>query len=137
MRLFGSTKNVIDKTKNGGKVPSLEVVELVLAQCNLVDSQYQQRSEVLYTFTPNKCYTYLLNVKPSNLVFLKTYNTEFDEIIVTFMDQNGRPFGKRGFLKALIEFNVNMDAILKHLKLVELNISIATVFLNTQILQMI
>ena len=137
MRLFGSTKNVIDKTKNGGKVPSLEVVELVLAQCNLVDSQYQQWSEVLYTFTPNKCYTYLLNVKPSNLVFLKTYNTEFDEIIVTFMDQNGRPFGNRGFLKALIEFNVNMDAILKHLKLVELNISIATVFLNKQILQMI
>ena len=33
-------------------------------------------SEVLYTFTPSKSYAYLLNVKPSNLVFLKTYNTE-------------------------------------------------------------
>ena len=33
----------------------------------------------------------MLHVEPSNLVFLKTYNTEFDEIIITFMDQNGRP----------------------------------------------
>ena len=27
----------------------------------------------------NKSYAYLLNVKPSHLVFLKTYNTEFDD----------------------------------------------------------
>ena len=32
----------------------------------------------------------MLNVEPSNLVFLKTYDTEFDEIIITFTDQNGR-----------------------------------------------
>ena len=69
---------------------SLEVVEVVLVQCNLVDNQYQQKSEVLYTFTPNKFCAYLLNVEPSNLVFLRTYNTEFDEII-TYTDQNGRP----------------------------------------------
>ena len=65
-------------------MPSLEVVELVLVQCNLVENQHQQKPEVLYTFTPNKSYAYLLNVEPSNLVFLKTYNTEFDEIIITF-----------------------------------------------------
>ena len=40
MKLFDSTKNLIDKTKNGEKVPSLEVVEVVLPQCNLVDNQY-------------------------------------------------------------------------------------------------
>ena len=39
---------------------------------------------------PNKFYAYLLNVERSNLVFLKTYNTEFEEIIITFRDQNGR-----------------------------------------------
>ena len=33
----------------------------------------------------------MTNVEPSNLVFLKTYNTEFLEIIMTFTDQNGRP----------------------------------------------
>ena len=61
---------------------------MVLVKCNLVDNRYQQKSEVLYTFTPNKSYTSLLNAEPCNLVFLKTYNTEFDEIIVTFADQS-------------------------------------------------
>ena len=89
MKLFGCTKKLIDKTKTGEKV--LEVVKVALVQCNLVDNQYQQKSEVLYIFTPNKFYVYLLNVEPSNLVFLKTYNREFDEIIITFMDQNGGP----------------------------------------------
>ena len=65
------TKKLIDKTNNGEKVPSLEVVEVVLIQCNLIDNQYQKTSEVLYTFTPNKSYAYLLNVEPSNLVILK------------------------------------------------------------------
>ena len=57
---------------------------------NLVDNQYQQNSEVLYTFMPNKFYVYLLNVEPINLVFLNTYNSEFDDIIITFTDQNGK-----------------------------------------------
>ena len=30
-------------------------------------------------------------VEQSNLVFLKTYNTEFEQIIITFTDPNGRP----------------------------------------------
>ena len=73
---------------------SLEVVEVVLVQCNLVDNQYQQKSEVSYFFTPNKSYAYLLNVERSNSVFLQTYNTEFDEVIITFTNQNGRLLGK-------------------------------------------
>ena len=76
MKLFGSTKELIDTTKIGENVLSLEVVEVVLVQCNLVDNQHQQKSEVLHTFTSNKSYAYLLNVEPSNLVFLKTSNIE-------------------------------------------------------------
>ena len=72
MKLLGSTKKLIDKTKSGKNIPSLEVVEVVLVHCNLVDNQYQQKSEVLYTFMPNKSYAYLLNVEQSNSVFLKT-----------------------------------------------------------------
>ena len=85
-----NTKKIIDKTKNGENAPSLEVVEIFLVQCNLAYSQRQQKCEVLYTFTPNKSYVYLLGAEPSNLVFLKTYNTKFDEIVITFTDQNGR-----------------------------------------------
>ena len=91
MKLFGSTEKIIDKRKNGEIVPRLEVVEVVLVQCNLINNQYQLKSEVLSTFTPNKFYGYLLNVKPCNLVYLKTYNTEFDDITITFTDQDGRP----------------------------------------------
>ena len=40
MKLFGSTKKLLDKIKNRENVPSLEVVEVVLVQCNLVDNQY-------------------------------------------------------------------------------------------------
>ena len=41
------------------------------------------------------------------------------------------------FLKEFIELNVNLDTMIKNVKHGELNISIATVFLNTQILKMI
>ena len=64
-------RKINSKTKNGENVPSLEVVEVVLVQCVLVDNQYQQKSEILCSFTPSKSYAYLLNVEPSNLVFGK------------------------------------------------------------------
>ena len=49
------------------------MVEVVLDQCSLADIQYQQKSEVLYTFVSNNVSAaYFLNVEPSNLVFLKT-----------------------------------------------------------------
>ena len=50
MQFFGSTKKSIDKTKNGENIVSLKVVEVFLVQCNLEENQYQQKSEVLYTF---------------------------------------------------------------------------------------
>ena len=67
-------------------MPSLEVFQVVLVQRNLVAN----KSEV-FTFIPNTSYSYLLNGELSNLVFLKTYNTEFDEIVITFPDQDGIP----------------------------------------------
>ena len=65
-------------------MPSLEVVEVVLVKCNLVDKQNQQKPEVLYTFGSNKFYIYLLNADPSNLILLQSHNTAFNEIIITF-----------------------------------------------------
>ena len=62
-------KKSIDKTKNGENVPNLGLFEVLLIQCNLVDSQYQQKFEVLFCML-NKSYVHLLNVETSNLVFL-------------------------------------------------------------------
>ena len=39
MKLFGSTKKLIYKTKSRENLPSIEMVEVVLVQCNLVDNQ--------------------------------------------------------------------------------------------------
>ena len=59
-------------------MPSLKVIVVVLVQCNLVENQYQQKSGIIHTLTPNKSYAYLLNVEPSNLGSQETYNTELD-----------------------------------------------------------
>ena len=72
MKFFDCTEKLTDKTKNEKNVPSLEVAVVVLVQCNLVDNQCQQKSEVLNTFT-NKSYAYLFSVEPNNFVFLETY----------------------------------------------------------------
>ena len=50
MNLHGNTKSKITKNKNGQNVPHLKVTEVVLVHCNIVPSDYQQNSIVLYTF---------------------------------------------------------------------------------------
>ena len=50
-------------------MPSFEVIEVALVQCNLVDNKYKRKSEILYTFIPNKSYAHMLNLEPSNLLF--------------------------------------------------------------------
>ena len=42
MKLLGSSKSKITKDENGEDVPNLEVVEVVLVHCNLVNNDYQQ-----------------------------------------------------------------------------------------------
>ena len=52
MKLLGSTESKLTKDKNGENVPHLEVVELVLVDCNLVKEYcihlYQRRHSVAY-----------------------------------------------------------------------------------------
>ena len=44
MKLLGSTESKIIDDKNSENAPHLEVVELVLVHCNLVNNDYQQDS---------------------------------------------------------------------------------------------
>ena len=46
-------------------------MEVVLVHCNVVNNDYQQDSRVLYTFVPNKTFDQLLNISPTNFIFLK------------------------------------------------------------------
>ena len=91
MKLLGSTKNRITKDKNGENVPHLEIIEVVLVHCNIVNNDCQHDSRVLYTFVPNKSFGSLLEICPTNHIFLKTFNSEYDEIKVWFTDQNSQP----------------------------------------------
>ena len=88
MKLLGSTKNKISEDKNGENVPHLEITEVVLVHCNIVNNDYQQDSRVLYSLVSNKSFVSLLEMSPTNHIFLKTFNSEYNEIEVWFTDQN-------------------------------------------------
>ena len=46
MKLLGSTESKLTKDTNGENVPHLEITEVVLAYCNLVNNDYQQDSRM-------------------------------------------------------------------------------------------
>ena len=98
MKLLGSTKSKITKDENGDNVPHLEINELILVHCNIVNKDYQQDSRVLLTFIPNKSFGKLLHISPKNFIFLKILiftikfsNSEFSYIEVSFTDQDSKP----------------------------------------------
>ena len=95
MKLLGSTENKITKDKIGENVLHLEITEVVLVHCNIVNNDYQYDSRVLYTFVPNKQFGSLWEISPTNHIFLRTFNSEYDEIIVWFTDQNSKSLENR------------------------------------------
>ena len=105
MKVLGSTENKIAKDKNGENVPHLEITEVVLVHCNIVNNDYQQDSRVLQTFVPNKTFGSLLEIFPTNHISLKTINSEYDEIIVWFNDQNSKSLE--------IEDRINLTMIIR------------------------
>ena len=63
-KLLSSTKGKITKYKNDKNVSHLEITEVVIIHCNIVNNDYQQNSRVLYTFVPNKSFCQLLDISP-------------------------------------------------------------------------
>ena len=98
MNVLGSTKNKITKNKNGENVPHLEITEVVLVHCDIVNNDFQQDSRVLYTFVPNKPFGSLLEISPTNF-------SECDEIKVWFTDQNSQALE--------IEDRINLTKVIK------------------------
>ena len=91
MMLLGSTKSKITKNENGENFPDLEITGIVLIHCNIVKNNYQRNSIFLYAFVPNKSFGQLLDISPSNFIFLKIFISEFSYIEVWFTDQNSNP----------------------------------------------
>ena len=105
MKLLGSTENKITKDKNGENVPHLEIAEVVLVHCNISNNDYQQDSRVLYTFVPNKPSGTLLEISPTNHIFLKTFKSEFQAIRGWFTDQKNQPLE--------MEDRINLTLVIK------------------------
>ena len=105
MKLLGSTESKISGEKDGENAPHLEVVELVLIHCNIVDNSYQQNSRILYTFVPSKPFGSLLEISRPNHIFLKIFNSEFQKIKVWFTDQINNPLE--------VEDKINKTLIIK------------------------
>ena len=91
MKLLRSTNSKINRDKNRENVPYLEITEVVLVHCNIVNNDYQQDSRVLYTFVTNKSFGQLLYISRKNFIFLKTFDSEFSYIEIWFTDQNSKP----------------------------------------------
>ena len=70
MKLLGSTERKIRKDKNGGHVTHLEITDVILVNCNIVNNDHQHDSRVLYTFVPSKPLGQLLEISPTNFFFL-------------------------------------------------------------------
>ena len=105
MKLLESTTNKITKDKNGANVPHFEVTEVILVHGNIINNDYQQDSRVLYTFVANKPFGSLLEISPTNHIFLETFNSECDKIKVWFTDQNSQPLE--------IEDRINLMMVIK------------------------
>ena len=65
-----------------------------MVHCNVANNDYQQYSRVLYAFIPNKPFGQLLEISPTDFIFLKTFNSEFSYIEAWFTDQNSQPLEK-------------------------------------------
>ena len=98
MKLLGSTQNEITKDKNC----KIEITEVVLVHCNIVNNDYHQDS---YTFVSNKAFGSLLEISQIKHIFVITFNSEYNEIILWFSDQNSKPLE--------IEDRINLIMIMK------------------------
>ena len=93
MKLLRSTKSKITSNENGENIPNLEITELVLIYCNIINNSYQQNSWIFHIFVPNKSFGQLLNIafgSASNFCCLKMFDSEFSDIEVCFTEQNSK-----------------------------------------------
>ena len=77
MKLFTSTKIKITKNENGEKVSYLEITEVVLVHCNIVNNDYQQNLFVIKRFVSYQIF------HQKNLYFAKMFHSEYTEVQFT------------------------------------------------------
>ena len=84
MKLLGTTKSKITRNETDENVPNLEITEVILENCNIVNNNLQN-SRVLYILAPNNSFGKLLDTSPKNVIILNIFNSEW------LTDKNSKP----------------------------------------------
>ena len=105
MKLLRSTKIKIKKDENCEIERYLEITEVVLIHCNIVNNYCQQNSRVLEAFVPNKSFGQLLQISPKNFIFLRRFDSEFWYVDVWLTNQNSKLLGIEDKVKITLVIN--------------------------------
>ena len=104
MTLLEGTKRKITKDKNVQNVSYLDITEVLLIHCHVVNNSCQQNSWVLYTFVSNKLFGQLLGILLENFIFSRTFDLEFSTVEVWLPDWNSNSLEK--------EDNINITLVI-------------------------
>ena len=85
-------------------MPHLEVCEVLLVHCNILNNNYQQNLRGLCTFFANKLFVQLLDISTKTFIFLKLSDSEFLYNQVRFTDQNSKLLP--------IEYKININLVI-------------------------
>ena len=105
MKVLGCPKSKITKDENGENIPRLEIAEVLLVHCKIVNNNYQQHLRFLYTFAPSKLFGQLSDISDKNSIFLKNFDLECLYIEVWFIDQ----YSKLPEIKDKISTNLTIN----------------------------
>ena len=56
------------------KILHLEITEVLLVQCNIVNNDYQHKPRVLYIFVLNESFDQLIHISRKTCIFSKVFN---------------------------------------------------------------
>ena len=108
MKFLGSTKIKMNKDKYNEDVPNLEIADVVLDHCNILNNNCQQNTRVLYTFVPTKSFGQLLDISPTDFTFLKTFKSEIE---AWFTDQNSKLLEMDDKINITLTINPTQDGL--------------------------
>ena len=108
MKFLGSTKIKMNKDKYNEDVPNLEIADVVLDHCNILNNNCQQNTRVLYTFVPTKSFGQLLDISPTDFTFLKTFKSEIE---AWFTDQNSKLLEMDDKINITLTVNPTQDGL--------------------------
>ena len=77
------TTKKINKIKNGENVPDLEITEVILIHCNIINIDYQHDAKYLYTSVPDKSFGKFLYISPKNFIFLRNFKILIQSFLIS------------------------------------------------------